>query len=228
MQPKSTRIAPQPTRREVRIRPIEGSGHLILRETGDLTELVAGNVVLLSSAALGTELAFGRLGATLGRGSPRRIVIGGLGFGATLRGALDVALPDAKIVVVEKVEAVVRLVRGPMASVSAGALDDPRVELVRGDVSEVLGKRRGDVDLILLDVDNGPHWASFRTNARLYSPAGLASLKGALAPGGVLAVWSGYRADAFLGHLRRARFTPSVLTLAERGRVRARAYIGIA
>jgi spermidine synthase len=228
MQSKLTRPAATSSRREVRIRPIEGSGHLILRETGELTELVAGNVVLLSSAALGTEHAFGRLGATLGRGSPRRIVIGGLGFGATLRGAIDVAAPDAKIVVVEKVEAVIRLVRGPMASVSAGALDDPRVELVRGDVSEVVGKRSRNVDLILLDVDNGPHWASFRSNARLYSPAGLAALKEALVPGGVLAVWSGYRADAFLGHLRRAGFIPSVLTLAERGRVRARAYVGIA
>ncbi len=228
MQPKLTRPPPSANRREARIRPIEGAGHLILRETGNLTELVAGNVVLLSSAALGTELAFGRLGATLGRGSPRRIVIGGLGFGATLRGALDVAVPEASIVVVEKVEAVIRLVRGPMASVSAGALDDPRVELVRGDVSEVVARRSRDVDLILLDVDNGPHWASFRSNARLYSPAGLAALKAALAPGGVLAVWSGYRADAFLGHLRRAGFAPSVLTLAEKGRVRARAYIGIA
>ncbi len=216
------------SRREVRIRPIEGAGHLVLRETGNLTELVAGNVVLLSSAALGTELAFGRLAATLGRGSPRRIVIGGLGFGATLRGALDVAKSETRIVVVEKVEAVIRLVRGPMASVSEGALDDPRVDLVRGDVSEVVAREAGSVDLILLDVDNGPHWASFRSNARLYSPAGLAALKGALTPGGVLAVWSGYRADAFLGHLRRAGFAPSVLTLAERGRVRARAYVGIA
>jgi len=216
------------SRREVRIRPIDGAGHLVLRETGNLTELVAGNVVLLSSAALGTELAFGRLAATLGRGSPRRIVIGGLGFGATLRGALDVAKSETRIVVVEKVEAVIRLVRGPMASVSGGALDDPRVDLVRGDVSEVVAREARSVDLILLDVDNGPHWASFRSNARLYSPAGLAALKGALTPGGVLAVWSGYRADAFLGHLRRAGFAPSVLTLAERGRVRARAYVGIA
>lgn len=228
MQAKVTRPALAPSRREVRIRPIEGSGHLILRETGNLTELVAGNVVLLSSASLGTEHAFGKLGATLGRGSPRRIVIGGLGFGATLRGALDVAVPDARIVVVEKVEAVIRLVRGPMASVSAGALDDARVELVRGDVGEVVAQRSRDTDLILLDVDNGPHWASFRSNARLYSSGGLAAIKAALVPGGALAVWSGYRADAFLPHLRRSGFTPSVLTLAERGRIRARAYVGIA
>ena len=116
--------------------------------------------------------------------------------------------------------------RGRLASIANGALDDARVKLVRGDVSEVLAQSEGDVDLILLDVDNGPHWASFRTNARLYSPPGLAALKRALVAGGVLAVWSGYRADAFLGHLRTAGFAPSVIPLHERGRVRARAYVG--
>jgi len=214
--------------RQFRVHPIQGPGHLVLRETGNLVELVAGNVVLLSSASLGTELAFGRLAATLGRAAPKRVVVGGLGFAATLRGVLEVAAADASVVVVEKVEAVIGLVRGRLASMSGGALDDPRVKLVRGDVSDVLAQSPGDVDVILLDVDNGPHWASFRTNARLYSPAGLAVAKGALAPGGVLAVWSGYRADAFLGHLRSAGFRPSVVPIHDRGRVRARAYIGAA
>jgi spermidine synthase len=212
--------------REVRIRPIDGPGHLVLRESGNLVELLAGSVVLLSSAALGTEFEFGRLAATLGKGAPRRIVIGGLGFGATVRGVLDVAAPDASILVVEKVEAVIELVRGPLAHVAKGVLDDARVTVVPGDIRAVLAKAAGDVDLILLDVDNGPHWASFRTNARLYSPAGLADLKRALLAGGALAVWSGYRSDSFLGHLRAAGFTPSVIPLQERGRVRARAYIG--
>lgn len=206
--------------------PIQGPGHLVLRETGNLVELMAGNVVLLSSAALGTELAFGRLVSNLGPRVPKRVVIGGLGFGATLRGVLEVLPAEASVVVVEKVDAVVGLVRGRLAAIAGGALDDSRVRLVRGDVGDVVARADGDVDIILLDVDNGPHWASFRTNARLYSPPGLAELKRALAPGGILAVWSGYRADAFLGHLRTAGFAPSVVPLHERGRVRARAYVG--
>ena len=209
----------------VRIRPI-GHGRLVLRETGNLVELLAGQVILLSSAALDTELAFGRLAASLGGGARRRIVVGGLGFGATVRGVLDVAASDARIQVVEKVDAVVDLVRGPMAHMANGVLDDPRVTVVAGDVAAVLAKAAGDADLILLDVDNGPHWASFRGNARLYSPAGLAELKRALLPSGALAVWSGYRSDSFLGHLRAAGFKPSVVPLHERGRVRARAYVG--
>ncbi len=214
------------TSREVRLRPIDGPGHLVLRETEGRVELLAGDVVLLSSTALATELAFGRLASGLVVGALRRIVIGGLGFGATLRGVLEVAAPDTSIVVVEKVDAVVRLVRGPLASLAGRALDDPRVQLVRGDVGTVVAEAAGDVDAILLDVDNGPHWASFRTNARLYTLQGLAGLRRALAPGGALAVWSGYQADSFLGHLRNAGFTPSVVHLEEEGHATARAYIG--
>ncbi len=209
-----------------KIRPIEGSGHLILRETGNLVELVAGNVVLLSSAALATELAFGRLAATLGRASPRYVLIGGLGFGATLRGVLDVAPASARVVVVEKVHAIPDLVRGPLATISGDPLADRRVELVEGDIGEVVGRTEGAADVILMDVDNGPHWASFRSNARFYTPAGLAAFKRALAPRGALAVWSGYRADAFVQRLREAGFASSIVPLEERGRVRARAYVG--
>jgi spermidine synthase len=180
----------------------------VLRETGGLVELVAGNVVLLSSAALGTERAFGGLAASIGPTAPRRIVVGGLGFGATLRGVLDA------------------VVTGQLATIAGHPLDDARVELVRGDVGPVVSQGAQEHDVILLDVDNGPHWASFRANARLYSPAGLAALKRALVPGGALAVWSGYRSDSFLGHLRRAGFAPSVVPLHENGRVRARAYVG--
>jgi spermidine synthase len=212
--------------RQVRIRPIDGPGHLVLRETGNLVELVAGSVVLLSSAALGTEFEFGRLAATIGAGAPRRVVVGGLGFGATVRGVLDVTGPETSIVVVEKVEAVIDLVRGPLAYLAQHVLDDERVKVVPGDVRSVVAEAAGSIDVILMDVDNGPHWASFRSNARLYSPAGLAEFKKALAARGTLAVWSGYRSDSFLGHLRAAGFAPSVIPLQERGRVRARAYIG--
>src|SRR5579862_20805 len=99
-----------------RITPIEGSGgHLVLRETGDLVELLAANVVLLSSAALATERSFGALAATLPSAAPDRVIVGGLGFGATVRGVLDVVPPRTRLVVVEKVPAIPPLVRGPLA-----------------------------------------------------------------------------------------------------------------
>ena len=196
---------------------------LVLREKGDVLEILAGNVVLLSSAALETELAFGRLAA-----ARSRVLVGGLGFGATVRGVLEGApsRADLAITVAEKVTGVVDLLRGELADRAGRPLDDPRVTVVADDVFDVMSRAPGAWDAVLLDVDNGPHWASFRTNARLYSPAGLAVAHRALAPGGLFAVWSGYPADAFLPRLRAAGFTPTCVLLHERGRVRARAYVG--
>ena len=211
------------------VRTFEEAGQrLTLRDLGTHHELLLGQVPILSSAALATERAFGELAQGLDPAVPvRRVMIGGLGFGATLRGALDVAPPGAEILVVEKLAAVIALVRSDLAHLAAGALDDPRVSLVQDDVSTVIARSR-DLDAILLDVDNGPGWASFRTNARLYTPAGLEAARAALRPGGSLAVWSGYAADAFVGQLRRAGFAPRVVPLHERGVLRARAYVGVA
>jgi spermidine synthase len=207
------------------IQPLDAAARIVLRKRKDHLEIVAGNVVLLSSAALETELAFGRLAATLAGRSPARVLVGGLGFGATLRGVLDVVPAQARIVVVEKVDAVVDLVRGSLGHMAGRPLDDPRVELVAGDVGEVVAGTAG-IDVLLLDVDNGPQWATFRHNARLYCPAGLGTFRAALAPGGALAVWSGYPSDGFCGRLRQAGFVPSIVPLVERGATRARAYVG--
>jgi len=225
-------------------------------------ELVVGNVVLLSSAALETERAFGRrtvelLGlGVLGENTTAvaesktgagvaalsdvdeaqqapspvpSLVVGGLGFGATVAGILDALGPQqsARIVVAEKLRAVIELARAEAAGLVGDVLSDPRVSLVHADVADVVSNERA-LAAIMLDVDNGPHWASFRSNAKLYSPAALASMRRALRPGGVLAVWSGYPAESFVGHLRRAGFSPRVEPLTERGVVRARAYVGVA
>lgn len=203
----------------------EDGATLTLRERDGAYDLVLGNVVLLSSAALGTELDFGRLAAAIAPPTTNRVLVGGLGFGATARGVLE-ALPDARVVVVEKLATVESLVRGDLAHLAARVLDDPRVELVRGDVVDAIARARAEYDAILLDVDNGPNWASFRTNARLYGSEGLASCARALAPAGALAVWSGYPADAFLARLGAAGFQPSIEPFRERGVVRARAYVG--
>jgi spermidine synthase len=208
---------------------------LAIRRRGEIVEILAGNVLLLSSAALETERTFGRLAATVAGRPPARVLVGGLGFGATVRGVLEVAPADATVVVAEKVPSVVDLVRGELGELREVAkeldhpLDDPRVRVEAVDVLDAMRAATAasaPYDAILLDVDNGPQWASFRTNARLYTPAGLAVARAALAPGGLLAAWSGYPADAFLARLREAGFAPRRVLLLERGHVRARAYVG--
>jgi len=197
----------------------EDGKSLALRKRGETLDLVLGNVVLLSSAALETERLFGRLAS----GVTGRVLVGGLGFGATLRGVLEST--DSSVLVVEKLASVVDIARREAAPMIAGALDDSRVILEQADVADVIARER-DLGAILLDVDNGPEWASFRTNARLYADAALARAKDALRPGGIFAVWSGYPADAFVARLRTVGFTAKIVPLEERGVVRARAYVG--
>jgi spermidine synthase len=204
----------------------EAGGTLALRERGEVLDLVLGNVVLLSSAALETELWFGRLAREVAEGAPR-VLVGGLGFGSTLRGVLEVLPRDGRVIVVEKLNAVVDLARSDAAHLVAGALDDPRVELVQDDVADVIAREKG-LAAILLDVDNGPQWASFRSNARLYADSALAVARDALRPRGIFSVWSGYPSDPFVARLRRAGFIARIEPLLERGVVRARAYVGVA
>jgi hypothetical protein len=221
--------------RKVRVLTAEGPGEprLVLREEGGVVEIVAGHTILLSSAALETERAFGRLVADLtrdpdgnGRRPAARVLVGGLGFGATVRGVLDVVSASAEVIVAEKFPAVERLVRGELAGVAGAPLSDARVNVVIADVGDAIASAERPFDAILLDVDNGPEWATLRENARLYTLASLARAHGALSPGGALAVWSGYPVDEFLPRLRAAGFKPSLVPLRERGRVRARAYVG--
>ena len=202
-----------------RVRVVTVAGQTVtLREQGERVDVIVNGVVLLSSGALGTEAAFGSLAA-----GARRVLVGGLGFGATARAAL--ACPGVeRVVVAELSPAIVALARGDLAHLQQGALDDPRLELFEGDVIDAYAQ---GFDAILLDVDNGPGWASHRTNARLYAPVGLAAAHAALPPGGLFAVWSGYPDDAFLPRLRAAGFRPSTEPLRETtGAVRARAYLG--
>jgi hypothetical protein len=199
----------------------EQGATLTLLDRGTHVELQIGDVPILTSALLGTERAFGQIVPR----RARRVLIGGLGFGATLGGVLDTVGKGATVLVAEKLATVVRLVKGELAHLAHGALADPRVTLLSEDVRDVIARER-DLDAILLDVDNGPDWGSFRSNERLYDRAGLAAARGALGPSGLYAVWSGYPADGFAARLRAAGFRASVVPFRERGKVQARAYVG--
>ncbi|OYW45438.1 MAG: spermidine synthase [Sphingomonadales bacterium 32-68-7] len=138
-----------------------------------------------------------------------RLLIGGYGMGFTLRAALA-AHPQAQATVAELVPEIVAWARGPMAELTAGCLEDPRVTLSMGDVAayidDAADRTSEPYDAILLDVDNGPDGLVRSENGRLYSFAGLRSAKAALAPGGLLAIWSAARDPAFTRRLEKAGF----------------------
>ena len=116
------------------------------------------------------------------------VLVGGLGAGHTLRAALD--LPGVTRVTVAELGAkVVDWNRMYFAPANGHAVDDPRVEVVVGDLAALLPARAARFDLMLLDVDNGPGWLATPGNARLYRREGLEDCRRALRPGGVMAVW---------------------------------------
>ena len=163
---------------------------------------------LMSSRMRGSEIALGtmtceRLG---GRRAPR-LLIGGYGMGFTLRAVLAALKGDARIVVAELVPEIVAWARGPMAALTAGCLDDPRVTVEFADVAAPIAAPGAGYDAILLDVDNGPDGLTRQANDGLYSARGLAAARAALRPGGILAIWSAAPDAAFTRRLAAAGFT---------------------
>ncbi len=160
---------------------------------------------LMNSRMSGSEEALARMALDAIAGAARpHLLIGGYGMGFTLRAAL-VGLPrDARVTVAELVPEIVDWARGPMAELSAGCLDDPRVRVELADVAAVIGQSRGGFDAILLDVDNGPDGLVRPENEMLYAPAGIAAAVAALRPGGVLAVWSAAPDAGFVRRLKAA------------------------
>ncbi len=130
-----------------------------------------------------------------------RILIGGYGMGFTYRAARARLGGDAQIIIAEIAEAIIDWARGPMAKLTGDSLTDPRLDLRICDVAALIDDANDGTsakfDAILLDVDNGPDGIVRDANNRLYSRTGLAKARDALAPGGILAVWSAAPDPAF-------------------------------
>ncbi len=181
---------------------------LRLMQRGSEFSIMLGANQLMNSRLSGSEVALATLAcARTADRKERRILIGGLGMGFTLRAALVVAGDKARIIVAELVPAVIAWAQGPLSGLFENALSDPRVDLRQADVVDVIRSKKSAYDAILLDVDNGPEGLTREGNDWLYHAAGLREAYSALRPGGVLAVWSGGPDDAFTRRLRRAGFS---------------------
>ncbi|MBP2547116.1 spermidine synthase [Neorhizobium galegae] len=189
-------------------------GTLRLKQRGSEFSIMLGANELMNSRLSGSEEALAVLSQEkiAGRKKPH-MLIGGLGMGFTLRAALAVLPPDAKITVAELVPAVVAWARGPMAEVFKGCLDDPRVTIHEGDVGGLIAASPATFDAILLDVDNGPDGLTRPSNDRLYDHEGLRATRAALCPGGVLSVWSSGPDAAFTRRLKDSGFLAEAKTV---------------
>ncbi len=161
---------------------------------------------LMNSRLGGSEEALAVMACERLKTKSPNILIGGYGMGFTLRAALGVVGQKARITVAELVPEIIEWARGPMEKLTAGCLDDPRVELVAGDVADEIAGGSKRYDAILLDVDNGPDGLVRSENDRIYSMTGLALAMNALRPGGILAIWSAAPDARFVRRLKDAGF----------------------
>ena len=196
---------------------VPGGVEIRLYKRGDEFMILLPRDELMSSRMRNSEerLATMTLERLVGNPAPR-VLIGGYGMGFTLRAALAAMPQRARVTVAELLPEIIVWARGPMAELTAGCLDDPRVTLEVRDVAETIAFDVGHFDAILLDVDNGPDGVVRKENDRLYSRAGLATTFGALRPGGVLAVWSAADDAGFTRRLRGAGFEVEMVTVKAR------------
>lgn len=186
---------------------VPGGQQLRLFRRGDDFMIVLGNNELMNSRVSGSEVALAELTcARIGNRAEPHVLIGGYGMGFTLRAALGALPYRASVTVAELIPEVICWARGPMAELTAGCLDDLRVSITEDDVAAVIARARGKYDAILLDVDNGPDGLTRPENDQLYSRGGLAIVKAALKPGGILAVWSAAPDAAFTRRLKDSGF----------------------
>lgn len=191
-------------------------GDLVLRRAGAHYEIISNGVFLMDTRGGTSErlLVRAALDRLRGGGAQARLLIGGLGVGFSLAAAAG--SPALSVTVVELEPAVIGWHRAHLRPHSAGALDDPRVTVIRADLLDWLPATGDRFDAICLDIDNGPDWTVTEGNARLYGEAGLDLLAERLAPGGALAVWSAGAAPAFESRLRGRFGHVEVRTVAAR------------
>ncbi len=190
---------------------------LRLFQRGDDYMIVLDRNELMNSRMSGSEEALAEMTcARLRAGGAPKLLIGGYGMGFTLRAALRVLPANAKLVVAELVPEIIAWARGPMAALTSGCLDDARVSIAQRDGRDCIAEARGSYDAILLDVDNGPDGLTHPQNEHLYSTTGLAAARGALRPGGVLAVWSAAPDRAFTRRLVQSHFKVDEVTVRAR------------
>jgi len=118
---------------------------------------------------------------------PSTVFIAGGGEGATLREVLRHRSVE-KVAMVDIDQQAVELCRRFLPSMSQGAFDDSRVELLHLDAREYLAKSRRKFDVIIIDLtDPLEGGASYR----LYTQEFYQLVQSRLSPGGIVAVQSG-------------------------------------
>lgn len=201
-------------------------GPLVLRHHEAMGYVIAHEGrVLMSSRSHASETALGSLACAGLRERPHaRVLVGGLGMAITLRAVLDALPPSASVCVAELNPVIVRWCRGPLAGLTAGAVDDPRVTVELRDFALVLGEARpASLDAVAIDLYVGPD-GDARDDHPLYGKRATDQAFRALKGGAVFAVWGEAYHAGYERQLTRAGFTVTREHPA-RGNTRAVVYV---
>jgi len=179
-----------------------GTLYLGRRRVPDVTDWVyeiqiSGNL-LMSSLHNHSERQLSTTAVSLHDGTaPLKVLVGGLGLGYTAQAALE-ANNVASVRVVEKMDFVIDWMDQGLLPLSAQFADEKRLEIVKGDVYELLSLPPTEqYDLILVDVDHSPDDRLAKGDGSFYTVEGQRTVARHLAPGGVLGVWSAFDNDRF-------------------------------
>ncbi len=188
----------------------DGSRLVLYRHDGNYLMVVDG-VELMSTRRVHSEVQLAELVCTpLHQTAGASVLIGGLGFGATLTAALRVLAHDARVVVAELVRDVITWNEHPDWALAGASMRDPRVTILHDDVANLLRNNPSAFNAILMDVDNGAESFTTGSNKKLYAEKGIKAAVAALRPGGRLAYWSVDTEPAFVKSLRRMGLTVTV------------------
>ncbi len=174
-------------------------GEVVLRRRDDdgALELRVNGVFVMDTVETQTERLLARTTLdALPEAAPEQgltVLVGGLGLGFTLAEVLrDERVTD--VIVAEIEEDLVRWHRDGL--IAGSPIADSRVRAVVADVRDVVRELPpASLDMLLLDVDNGPAFLVYDTNAAVYREEFLRRCYDATRPGGITAVWSADTSD---------------------------------
>jgi fumarate hydratase, class II len=176
-------------------RSMSPRGELVLRRRSgdDALELRVNGVFVMDTAETSAERRLAAIALSRWRSGHRRrarVLVGGLGLGFTLQEVLRHSAV-AEVVVAEIEPDLVTWHRRGLVPHTSGWLTDERVDMVVADVADVVSAQPArSVDVLLLDVDNGPGNLVYDVNAALYGSTFVRRCRTVMSIGGVTAIWS--------------------------------------
>jgi spermidine synthase len=164
-------------------------GELVLRRRGAVLELRVNGVFVMDTAETGSEIELARAALAL-VDRPRDVLVGGLGLGFTAHEVLaDIRVERLQVVEIE--EGLIGWMRDGTVPHGPTYLADERLTVTHADVRRAVAEAApGSVDLVLLDVDNGPGNLVYDENRAVYETHFLESTARTLRSGGALVIWS--------------------------------------